>query len=115
MNPSVKNTLSTVGRFVSPVRFAAAAAVIGIFLFLILGDKGIYQFRQLAEMKQRLQAERARLNDSIDTLTREKAMLEKPENLEPTIRTELGYIKPGEIVFEEKPEEKTDRPATAAQ
>ncbi|MFA5186504.1 MAG: septum formation initiator family protein [Patescibacteria group bacterium] len=105
MNPSVKNAVSAIGRFVSPVRFAAAAAMIGIFLFLILGDKGIYQLRQLAQMKQRLMAERAKLNDDIDKLTREKAMLENPENLESTIRTELGYIKPGEIVFEEK---KTD-------
>ena len=102
MNMTLKNAITAAMRLCSPVRLIVAVAVVGIFLFLVLGDKGIFQFRQLMDMKQRLMTERAKLNDDIDHLTREKAMLENPENLEPIIRTELGYIKPGEILFEEK-------------
>lgn len=87
---------------ISPVRLVAIAAVVGIFLFVVLGDNGIYQFRRLMEMRTSLSAERARLNEDIDRLTRERAMLADPKNLEPTIRSELGYIRPGEILFEEK-------------
>ena len=88
--------------FISPVRLVAIAAVVGIFLFIVLGDNGIYQFRRLMEMRNSLSAERASLNESIDRLTRERAMLSEPANLGPIIRSELGYIRPGEILFEER-------------
>ena len=89
-------------KFISPERLVAIAAVVGIFLFIVLGDNGIYQFRRLMEMRNGLSAERDRLNEDIDRLTRERAMLTHPENLEPIIRSELGYIRPGEILFEER-------------
>ncbi len=91
---------------ITPVRLVAAIAVIALFWFLILGDQGIYQFRRLMEMKQRLTAERSRINEEIDSLVREREILKDPANLESTIRSELGYIKPGETLFEEKQAEK---------
>ena len=57
-------------------------------------------------MKYALISEREELNDSIDLLQKEKNLLSDPKNLEPVIRKELGYIKPGEILFELK--QKTD-------
>lgn len=77
------------------------AAVGAFFSFLVLGDKGIYRMQRLLEMKHRLTEERDALNREIDRLTEEKAMLSDPANLEMTIRKELGYIRPGEVVFEE--------------
>jgi len=102
MRRIISNAFERLFRLVSPVRLAAIAAVLGIFAFLILGDKGIYQFRRLMEMRNKLMAERTELGEQIDSLTREKAVLENPENLEPVIRAELGYIRPGEVLFLEK-------------
>ena len=93
---------------VTPARLVAAIAVIALFWFLVLGDQGIYQFRQLMEMKHRFKAERTRINEEIDELTGEREMLKDPENLETIIRSELGYIRPGEVLFEEKPAEKKE-------
>ncbi|MBN1282444.1 MAG: septum formation initiator family protein [Proteobacteria bacterium] len=114
MNRSIPAKLLSLLWLASPIRLAVSLAVLALFLFLVLGDKGIYQFRQLMEMKQRLMAERSGLNEEIDRLTRQKALLADPKNLEPTIRTELGYIKPGEILFEEKPAEEAGEKATGA-
>lgn len=86
----------------SPIRLVVLLVVAAVFWFLILGDDGIGQFRQLLEMKQRLTAERAQINREIDRLTRERTLLKDPRNLEMIIRSELGYVRPGEILFEEK-------------
>lgn len=86
----------------TPARVAMIAAGAIFFCFVVIGDKGIYELRRVFDMKHRLLGERHRLNEDIDRLTKEKEILSDPANLEMTIRSELGYIKPGEIVFEEK-------------
>jgi cell division protein FtsB len=106
MNAIVHKAISRLRDIMSPIRLVVLLAVISLFWFLILGDDGIGQFRQLLEMKQRLTAERTAINTEIDRLTRERAMLKDPRNLEMIIRSELGYVRPGEILFEEKLPEK---------
>lgn len=97
------NILAVLFKYVTPVRLVVIVIVAAFFWFLIAGDQGIAQFRRLMDMKQRLLAERKALNEQIDKLTRERDLLSNPENLETIIRKELGFVKPGEIVFEEKP------------
>jgi cell division protein FtsB len=94
--------LSNIFEFLTPVRALALVGVIVFFWLFILGDQGVYQLRNLMEMNQKLVDEKTELNDEIDQLKREKAMLSEPENVEMVIRAELGYIRPGEVVFEEK-------------
>jgi len=53
-------------------------------------------------MNKNLTQDRKDLNDEIDQLKKEREMLLNPEDIEMVIRSELGYIKPGEVVFEEK-------------
>jgi len=89
-------------RFLTPIRILVVTSVALFFWFVILGDQGISELRRLFEMKHRLEQERRLLNDDIDRLTEEKKILSDPANLEITIRKELGYIKQGEIVFEER-------------
>ena len=88
--------------FLTPVRIIVIAAIGAFFWFVVLGDQGLYQLRRLLDMRQRLTAERQSLSDDIDRLAQEKELLADPANVETVIRSELGYIKPGEIVFEEK-------------
>jgi cell division protein FtsB len=89
-------------RFMTPLRLVVLAALAALFWIFIMGDQGAYQFRRLLEMRNRLLSERARLNADIDRLSRERDRLSDPENLEMVIRSELGYIKPGDVLFEEK-------------
>lgn len=102
MKERISETILMVLRFLTPLRLAVIAAVVIFFWFLVLGDQGVYQLRQLLEMKNKLTEERKQLNDEIDRLAEEKKMLEDPSKLEMVIRTELGFIRPGEVLFEEK-------------
>ncbi|MFA5812386.1 MAG: septum formation initiator family protein [bacterium] len=102
MKRIASNITAGLVRFVTPVRLVVVVAVAAFFWFLIAGDQGIAQFRRLMDMKHRLLAERTALNEKIDKLTREREILSNPDNLETIIRKELGYIRPGEVLFEEK-------------
>lgn len=88
--------------FLTPVRVIVFLFAGLFFWFLAFGDRGINQLRRLLQMKNQLKAEQAQVNDEVDRLTREKELLSNPANLEMEIRKELGYIRPGEIIFEEK-------------
>lgn len=86
--------------FLTPSRLIIIA-VVGIFFgAMTLGDQGIYQLERLLKMRNRLILERKDLNNEIDRLIREKAILSDPDKLEHVIRSELSYIKPGEVIFE---------------
>ncbi len=102
MNARITKITEGLRRVLTPVRLVVLIAVVAVFWFLVLGDQGIYQFRQLMEMKHRFEAERLKINEEIDALTRERELLKDPKNLEMIIRSELGYIRPGEMIFEEK-------------
>jgi cell division protein FtsB len=102
----VKNHLS---RTITPIRLAVVAVLAVLFWFLVLGDQGIYQFRLLMEMKNRLMAERTKINEEIDKLSQERQFLKNPDNLEMIIRSELGHIRPGEVLYEEKPSAEGDQ------
>lgn len=101
MKSYAANALRVFLSFLTPIRLLVITCVGAFFWFLILGDQGIYQLRMLLEMKQRLIHERGELNDEIDRLSAEKEMLKDPSKLEMVIRQELGYIRPGEVLFEE--------------
>ncbi|MFH1831031.1 MAG: septum formation initiator family protein [Pseudomonadota bacterium] len=102
----MKNSISQIRvhllQVITPIRIAVITAIVALLWFLVLGDQGIYQFRRLIEMKHRLMTERARINEEIDKLSQERQVLKNPENLEMIIRSELGFIRPGEVLYEEK-------------
>lgn len=84
-------------------RLLIAAFLAGFFGFLLLGDQGVYQLARLLDMKHALLTKRQTLKQKIEELKQEQELLEQPEHLEMTVREELGVIKPGEILFQEKP------------
>lgn len=87
--------------FIRPLHVLAAVGVIVFFWFLIMGDQGLYRLRQLYQLRTTLLGQRHKLARDIEEKDREKRMLEDPKNLEMIIRKELGYIRPGEIIFQE--------------
>ncbi len=88
--------------FFTPTRIGVAVISGLFFWFMVMGDQGIIKLKRLIEMKSNLLAEREALNAEIESLSKEKALLSDPANLELTIRKELGYVRPGEVVFEER-------------
>lgn len=70
-----------------------------------MGDQGLNRLRHLHQIRMNLIKQRQQLTQEIETKTREKKLLENPKNLEMIIRKELGYIQPGEIIFQEPQDE----------
>ena len=93
--------------FLTPPRLLLIVGIAAFFWFLVLGDQGVYQLRKLQVMHDDLASQREKLKGEIESLTYEEKRLEDPRNLEYVIREELGMVKPGEVIFQEKrtPEE----------
>lgn len=102
MKQFFKHLLVQFLNFLTPVRVIVFLFAGLFFWFLAFGDRGINELRRLIQMKNQLKADEVEVNDDIDRLTREKEFLSNPANLEMEIRKDLGYIRPGEIIFEEK-------------
>lgn len=96
---SLKNFIGRIGISI----ILPAIAVLLIFLWsLIMGDQGIYEMRKLSKLENTLKAQNKALLIEIEDLKKNRDMLLNPDKLEMVIRTELGYIRPGEIVIERK-------------
>jgi cell division protein FtsB len=98
----MKRFFTSIFRVFTPLRIGIVIAAAVFIWLLIFGDQGIYQLNKLTLMKKRLLYQRETLTKDIERLTNEKALLQDPKNLEPVIRKELGYIKPGEVIYQEK-------------
>ncbi len=105
MKRFIINVVARLLNVLTPARLIVLALAGFFFWFLAFGDQGIYKLRLLLDMKSNLLANRQKLNDEIDALTENKEMLSDPKKLEMVIRKELGYIKPGEIIFKDKIDE----------
>ncbi|OGQ23377.1 MAG: hypothetical protein A3I05_05430 [Deltaproteobacteria bacterium RIFCSPLOWO2_02_FULL_44_10] len=99
----MKHFFTMLGIFFSLKRILIAGAVGIFFGFLLLGDQGVYQLTRLLEMKHSLLSKRKELQQKIKELETEQTLLQEPKNLEMVVREELGLIKPGEILFQERP------------
>jgi cell division protein FtsB len=89
----------------TPVRLAVIVVAAVFFMLLIFGDQGIMQLHKLILMKKQLVEKKTALKRDIDRLSHEKELLNDDKHLEFVIRDELGFIKPGEIIFQEKDKE----------
>ncbi len=100
----MKHLLRSIFSIFTPLRVGIVLGAAAFLWFLIFGDQGIYHLNKLSMMKKRLALQRETLKTDIEKLTREKTLLQDSKNLEPVIRKELGFIRPGEIVYQEKEE-----------
>lgn len=79
------------------------AFLIGIIVFTIFGDSGLYQLHSLYKTKEKLTYHIKENQAKINLLENEKVRLTNPDYLESIIRKELGYIKKGEVVYQVTP------------
>ncbi len=80
---------------------AICVAVIGFCWFAIFGDQGLYRLHKSKILKKQTAEEIIKLKNSIDGLKRQRELLNDPKHLELVIRQELGYVKPGETVYQQ--------------
>ena len=78
---------------------AIGVAVIGFVWFAVFGDQGLYRLHRSLKLRAELKQEIAGLKQKVEDLKKEKELLYNPTHLELIIRQELGYVKPGEVVF----------------
>lgn len=88
----------------NPTRLILIALAFAFLWFIIWGDQGIYQRERLRFLKSKLQRETIQIEQDISKLEEEKELLNDEKHLESVIRKELGYIKPGETIYEIKDE-----------
>ncbi len=98
----MKRLLRTFLNIFTPLRMGIIVGMSIFISFLIFGDQGVLQLNKLVYLKNNLVKKRNTLQKNIEDLKNEKKMLHDPKNLELVIRKELGFIKPGEIVYQLK-------------
>lgn len=79
------------------------ALLVGIIVYTIFGDSGLYQLHSLRNTKSDLQFQIKENKTKIELLENEKTRLTNPEYLETIVRKELGYIKEGEVIYQLTP------------
>jgi cell division protein FtsB len=85
------------------VVYLGALAV--LFSLSALHEGGLRRHRRLSADARRVAEDNARLRDEIQRLRREaRAMAGDPSALERAAREELGYVRPGEVVYEWTPD-----------
>lgn len=85
--------------WINPIPFAALCLILLFGWYTIFGDQGVLQWRQLYLTKQDLMRTERDLSQQLQHLEQETQRLQDPAYLEPIIRRELGYIKPGERLY----------------
>ena len=101
----MKQFLKAIFAVFTPLRIIITIAAVAFFWFLLFGDQGIYHLNRLAFMKKNLANQKETLKTDIERLSQEKELLRDPKNLEGVIRKELGYVRPGEVIYKEKTDE----------
>jgi cell division protein FtsB len=80
-------------------------ALAALFALSAFQEGGLRRHRRLAADARRVADDNGRLRDEIARLRREaRAMTGDPTALERAAREELGYVRPGEVVYEWTPD-----------
>lgn len=88
---------------ISPFHIGVAAIVIILSWYTIFGNQGLYRLYELKLENRRMKEEILNLKDEIKAREKQMALFSDPTYLETIVRQELGYVKPGEIIFQLSP------------
>ncbi|PIR20021.1 MAG: hypothetical protein COV45_08590 [Deltaproteobacteria bacterium CG11_big_fil_rev_8_21_14_0_20_47_16] len=84
----------------NPLQWAMALLFLAFCWFAVFGNQGLYTYYSLLNTKKNLITESQTLQAKLDELKKEEKLLHDPRYLEIIIRQELGYIRPGEVIFQ---------------
>lgn len=86
---------------INPIQWLMLALFVAFSAYTVFGHKGLYTYYSNRQTKQQLLQHEEELKLKVTTLKREIELLHEPKYLETVIRQELGYIKPGEVIFQQ--------------
>lgn len=98
-------------------RIALAAVVAALLVNVVAGDRGYLQFRQMEQRRVEALAQLEQKRAQNEALRRRIRQLKSdPVAIEHEIRSQLGYARPGEVVFSvrEAPAPNPQAPSSAA-
>ena len=98
----MKHSFKIIFKIFTPLRVAIILGLGIFFWFLIFGEQGIIELNKLISMRKQLTEQKVTLDKDIKQLSQEKILLNNPKKLELVIRQELGFIKPGEVIYQKK-------------
>lgn len=102
--PVVTRLLTHIRAEWNPIQWVILLLFVAFCWFAVFGNQGLYTYYSLSTTKKNLILENGQLQARLEELKREEKLLHDPRYLETIIRQELGYIRPGEVVFQlEKP------------
>ena len=84
----------------NPIPLAALLIVLLTGWYMVFGDQGLLMLKQLQNTQRHLEQSEQLGHQRLEQLTEEAKLLKDPRYLEPLIRAELGYVKPGEVVYQ---------------
>ena len=88
-------------------KWTTVLAALGIFLLVVVGNRGLWNLLRLAHEKGQLTRETEKLRMDIVSLQAQyREYGSRPEALERSAREELDLIKPGEIIYKFKPSQR---------
>lgn len=98
--PVVSRVVTHIRTQWNPLQWAMLAVFVAFCWFAVFGNQGLYTYTKLLTTQKALRAEAVMLQAKAEELRREEKLLHDPRYLETIIRQEMGYIRPGEVVFQ---------------
>lgn len=84
----------------NPIQWIMMLFFVAFCWFVVFGNQGLYTYFSLLTTQKTLLEESRTLQAKADDMKREEKLLHDPRYLETIIRQELGYIRPGEVVYQ---------------
>lgn len=98
--PVVSKLIAHIRAEWNPLQWAMLIVFLAFCWFAVFGNQGLYTYYKLLSTQERLIAENQAMVARAGELRREEKLLHDPRYLEIIIRQELGYIRPGEVVYQ---------------
>lgn len=95
----IKRVFSIIG----PFHIAITALVLILSWYTIFGQQGLYRLVELRKINKGMGVEIASLKNQIEEREGKMALFGDSLYLETVVRQELGYVKPGEVIFQLSP------------
>jgi cell division protein FtsB len=84
----------------NPIQWIMMLLFVAFCWFAVFGNQGLYTYYSLSNTHKKLISEEKDMQVRLEELRREEKLLHDPRYLETIIRQELGYIRPGEIIYQ---------------
>lgn len=98
--PVVSRLITHIRTEWNPIQWVMMLLFMAFCWFAVFGNQGLYTYYSLQNTHKNLILENKNMQARLLDLRREEKLLHDPRYIETVIRQELGYIRPGEVVYQ---------------